>query len=50
MKKKGNRKMPRPRQEIIYNPITTFVYVLCSCSVVGGYWGCILRTLVNEKH
>ena len=41
MKKKGNKKMSRPRQEIIDNPIpTSFVYVLCSCSVVCGYWGC----------
>ena len=36
MKKKGNKKMPRPRQDIIDNPIPT--------SLSGG---AILRTLVN---
>ena len=40
MKKKGNKKMPRPRQEITDNPIP-IVYVLCSCSVVCGYWGLV---------
>ena len=42
MKKKGNKKMPRPRQEIIDNPIPIyiFVYELCNCFVVYGYWGC----------
>ena len=49
MKKKGNKKMPRLRQEIIDNPIPTslFMCYICSCSVVCGYWGCNLRTLVN---
>ena len=86
MKKKGNKKMPRPRQEIIDNPTTfketarsetslaeppsgggvvgsvanppfggvapfrgsapyIFVYVLCSCSVVCGYWGCNFKNI-----
>ena len=40
MKKQGNKKMPRTRQEIIDNPIPTCLFVLCSCSVVCGYWGC----------
>ena len=33
--KEGNKKMPRPRQEIIDNPIPTS-FVICSCSVVCG--------------
>ena len=28
MKKKGNKKMPIPRQEVIDNPIPTFIYVV----------------------
>ena len=27
MKKKGNKKMPIPRQEIINNPIPTFLFM-----------------------
>ena len=43
MKKKGNKKMPRPRQEILDNPIPTSLfmcYAAMLCSVVCGYWGC----------
>ena len=42
MKKKGNKKMPRPRQETIDNPIPTSLFV-CYVAVllfVGIYWGC----------
>ena len=45
MKKKGNKKMPRPRQEIIDNPIPTSLF-MCYAAVllfVGSYWGCNLK-------
>ena len=38
MKKKGNKKMPRPRQEIIDNPIPTSLfmcYAAFCCLVLG---------------
>ena len=48
MKKKGNKKMPRPRQEIIDNPIPTSLF-MCYAAVLlfVGTGGAILRTLVN---
>ena len=48
MKKKGNKKMPRPRQEIIDNPIpiSLFMYYAAVLLFVGT-GGAILRTLVN---
>ena len=45
MKKKGNNKMPRPRQEIIDNPIPTSCYAAVLLFVGTG--DAILRTLVN---
>ena len=33
MKKKGNKKMPRPRQEIIENPIPTSLF-MCYAAVL----------------
>ena len=41
MKKKGNKKMPRPRQEIIDNPIPTSL-LMCYAAVLFfcGYWEC----------
>ena len=40
MKKKGNKKTPIPRQEVIDNPIPTSLFIsdVYSCSVVCGYW------------
>ena len=48
MKKKGNKKMPRPRQEIIDNPIPTSLF-MCYKAVLlfVGTGDEILRTLVN---
>ena len=48
MKKKGNKKMPRPRQEIIDNPIPTSLF-MCYAAVLlfVGTGDAILRTLVN---
>ena len=48
MKKKGNKKMPRPRQEIIDNPIPISLFV-CYAAVLlfVGTEDPILRTLVN---
>ena len=48
MKKKGNKKMPRPRQEIIDNPIPTSLF-MCYAAVLlfVGTRDAILRTLVN---
>ena len=48
MKKKGNKKMPRPRQEIIDNPIPSSLF-LCYAAILllVGTGGAILRTLVN---
>ena len=48
MKKKGNKKMPRPRQEIIDNPIPTSLFK-CYATVLlfVGTGDAILRTLVN---
>ena len=59
MKKKGNKKMPRPRQEILDNPIPTSLfmcYAAMLCSVVCGYWGynfkntckCVATPLKNK--
>ena len=48
MKKKGNKKMPRPRQEIIDNPIPTSLFMYYAAVLLFvGTWGAILRTLVN---
>ena len=48
MKKKGNKKMPRPRQEIIDNPIPTSFF-MCYAAVLlfVGTGDVILRTPVN---
>ena len=48
MKKKGNKKMPRPRQEIIDNPIPTSLF-MCYAAVLlfVGTGDALLRTLVN---
>ena len=48
MKKKGNKKMPRPRQEIIDNPISTSLFT-CYAAVLlfVGTGDAILRTHVN---
>ena len=45
---KGNKKMPRPRQEIINNPILTSLF-MCYAAVLlfVGTGDAILRTLVN---
>ena len=49
MKKKGNKRMPRPRQEIIDNPIPTSLF-MCYAAVLlfVGTGGAILRTLVYK--
>ena len=48
MKKKGNKKMPRPRQEIIDNPIPTTSLFMCYAAVLlFGTGDAILRILVN---
>ena len=48
MKKKGNKKMPRPRQEIIDNPIPTSLFMYYAAVLLFvGTGGAILRTLVN---
>ena len=42
MKKKGNKKMPILRQEVIDNPIPAPLCISkCSCSVVCGYLKCV---------
>ena len=48
MKKKGNKKMSRPRQEIIDNPIPTSLF-MCYAAVVlfVGTGDAILRTPAN---
>ena len=48
MKKKGNKKMPRPRQEIIDNPIPASLFT-CYAAVLlfVGTGDAILRILVN---
>ena len=48
MKKKGNKKMPRPRQEIIDNPIPISLF-MCYAAVLlfVGTRDAILRILVN---
>ena len=48
MKKKWNKKMPRPRQEIIDNPIPTSLF-MCYAAVLlfVGTGDAILRILVN---
>ena len=48
MKKKENKKMPRPRQEIIDNPIPTSLF-MCYAAVllfVGSYWGCNFKNIL----
>ena len=49
MKKKGNKKMLRPRQEIIDNPIPTSLFMCWYAAVLlfVGTGDAILRTLVN---
>ena len=49
MKKKGNKKMPRPRQEIIDNPIPKSLF-MCYAAVLlfVGTGDAILRTLVYK--
>ena len=47
MKKKGNKKMPRQRQEIIDNPIPTSLFMCYAAVLFVGTGDAILRTLVN---
>ena len=48
MKKKGNKKMPRPRQDIIDNPIPTSLSMCCAAVLLFvGTVDAILRILVN---
>ena len=50
MKKKGNKKMPRPRQEIIDNPIPTSLFMCYEAVLLFvGTGDVILRTLVNVQ-
>ena len=37
MKKKGNKKMPIPRQEVIDSPIPTFLFISDKYVIVYGY-------------
>ena len=39
MKKKGNKNMPIPRQEVIDNPIPTSLFISDNYVVVCGYTG-----------
>ena len=50
MKKKGNKKMPRPRQEIIDNPIPTSLF-MCYAAVLlfVGTGDAILATPFKNK-
>ena len=52
MKNKGNKKMPRPRQEIIDNPIPTsmFMYYAAVLVFVGIYWGCNFKNTCKCVH
>ena len=52
MKKKGNKKMPRPRQEIIDNPIpiSLFMYYAAVLLFVGIYWGCNFKNTCKCVH
>ena len=48
MKKKGNKKMPRQRQEIINNPIPTSLFTCYAAVLLFLDTGdAVLRTLVN---
>ena len=48
MKKKGNKKMLRPRQEIIDNPIPTSLFMWYAAFLLFvGTGDAILRTIVN---
>ena len=47
MKKKGNKKMPRPKQEIIDNPIPTYLFMYAAFLLFVGTGDAILSTLVN---
>ena len=58
MKKKGNKKMPIPRQEVIDNPIPTSLFISDNYVVVCGYtsgaiWGqklkCLQDLLLKKK-
>ena len=55
MKKKGNKKMPIPRQEVIDNPIPTSLFIsdnyVCSCLWIYwcAIWGQKLKC-VREKN
>ena len=40
MKKKGNKKMPRLRQEIIDNPIPTSLFMCYAAVLLFVGWGC----------
>ena len=44
MKKKGNKKMPRPRQEIIDNPIPTSLFLFVFNGVYSYTFSCIYNT------
>ena len=45
MKKKGNKKMPRPRQEIIDNPIPTSLFMCYAAVLLFGTGDTILRII-----
>ena len=48
MKKKGNKKIPRQRQEIINNPIPTSLFMFYAAVLLFlGTGDAILRTFVN---
>ena len=58
MKKKGNKKMPIPREEVIDNPIPTSLFISDNYVVVNGYtsdgiWGqklkCVQDLLFKNK-
>ena len=58
MKKKGNKNMPIPRQEVIDNPIPTSLFISDNYVVVCGYtgdtiWGqklrCVHDILLKNK-
>ena len=49
MKKKGNKNMPIPRQEVIDNPIPTSLFIFDNYVVVCGYWLCNLGTKIKMR-
>ena len=49
MKKKGNKKMPRPRQEIIDNPIPTSLFFNGVATHLQVFLKCIPSTLKQQN-